>query len=193
MADFFDPATFLADLNRQLTSRDGEVENYATIAYGTLEKHTGRVRLALAGHPYPLILRQSGSIDILHQGGLPVGMFPEVDYRAEEVQLAPGDKLVLYSDGVTECRNRAGQAFGESRLRASLSFAAQTGLSLTAVLDQRLRDWHGPRDFEDDISLLVLERPLTLSGLSDSSDCGAGSGQDRPAPQVPPASEPSAP
>ncbi|NCA91423.1 MAG: response regulator, partial [Gammaproteobacteria bacterium] len=81
--DFFDPATFLADLNRQFTSRDGEVENYATIAYGTLEKHTGRVRLALAAHPYPLVLRQSGRIDTLQQGGLPVGMFPEVDYRAQ--------------------------------------------------------------------------------------------------------------
>lgn len=164
VADFFDPATFLADLNRQLTSRDGEVENYATIAYGTLEKHTGRIRLALAAHPYPLVLRQSGRIDTLQQGGLPVGMFPVVDYQAQEVQLAPGDRLVLYSDGVTECRNRQGEAFGEAQLRASLSFAAQTGLSLTAVLDERLRDWRGPRDFEDDISLLVLERPLTLSG-----------------------------
>ena len=189
VADFFDPATFLADLNRQLTSRDGEVENYATIAYGTLEKHTGRVRLALAGHPYPLILRQSGGLDILQQGGLPVGMFPEVDYRAEEVQLAPGDKLVLYSDGVTECRNRHGEAFDESRLRASLSFAARTGMSLTAVLDERLRDWRGPQDFEDDISLLVLERPLTLSGLSGSSDRGKRSGQDMRAPQIPPAAE----
>ncbi len=183
VADFFDPATFLADLNRQLTSRDGEVENYATIAYGTLEKHTGRIRLALAAHPYPLVLRQSGRIDTLQQGGLPVGMFPVVDYQAQEVQLAPGDRLVLYSDGVTECRNRQGEAFGEAQLRASLSFAAQTGLSLTAVLDERLRDWRGPRDFEDDISLLVLERPLTLSGVG-------GSVANRPASQVPPSSEP---
>lgn len=218
MADFFDPATFLADLNRQLTSRDGEVENYATIAYGTLEKHTGRVRLALAGHPYPLVLRQSGRIDTLHQGGLPVGMFPVVDYQAQEVQLAPGDKLALYSDGVTECRNRQGEAFGEAQLRASLGFAAQTGLSLTAVLDERLRDWRGPRDFEDDISLLLLERPLTLAGLSGGGSGGGeadgsngsgswdgsksssgrasgsgnsnGCGLDWPAPQVPPASEP---
>ena len=122
-------------------------------------------------------------------------MFPEVDYRAQEVQLAPGDKLVFYSDGVTECRNRQGEAFGEAQLRASLNFAAQTGLSLTAVLEERLQEWRGPSDFEDDISLLVLERPLTLSSLNDSGESSAtsGSGQDRPIPRIPPSSsEPTA-
>ncbi len=158
--DFLDPGRFLAELNRQLTSREGELENFATIAYGTLEKHTGKVRLALAGHPYPILVRQGGEIEYLRQSGLPVGMFPHVDYEPQEVCLAPGERLVLYSDGVTECRNPSGETFGEDQLQAALGLAIQAELPWTKVLDHRLREWRGTFDFEDDISLLVLERPL---------------------------------
>jgi len=159
-SDFLDPGRFLADLNRQLLNFDGEVENYATIAYGTLDKASGKVRLALAGHPYPVLVRQAGTIEYLQQSGLPVGMFPEADYAPQEFCLGAGDRLVLYSDGVTDCRNPQGQPFGEEQLLSALDRASQMGLSLTSVLDDRLRAWRGPFDFEDDISLLVLERPL---------------------------------
>ncbi len=157
--DFLDPASFLMDLNRQLINPEGEVENYATIAYGTLEKGTGRVLIALAGHPYPMVVRQTGEITYLKNGGLPVGMFAAVEYESQELSLAPGDKLVLYSDGVTECSNLEGQPFGQEQLRDALAFASRSQLPLTVILDDRLRQWRGPRDFEDDISLLVLERP----------------------------------
>lgn len=159
--DFLDPANFLIDLNRQLINPEGEVENYATIAYGTLEKGTGRVLIALAGHPHPMVMRQTGEIAYLKNGGLPVGMFAAVAYESQELSLAPGDKLVLYSDGVTECSNLEGQPFGQEQLRDALAFASRSQLPLTAILDDRLRQWRGPRDFEDDISLLVLERPPT--------------------------------
>jgi len=167
-SDFLDPGRFLADLNRQLVNIDGEVENYATIAYGTLDKASGKISLALAGHPYPVLVRQAGGIEYLKQSGLPVGMFSEVDYAPQEFYLAPGDRLVLYSDGITECRNPQGLPFGEEQLIAALDCAYQMGLSLTSVLDDRLRTWRGHYDFEDDISLLVLERPLPSPPLSPS-------------------------
>ena len=160
--NFLDPATFLVDLNRQLTNRDGEVQNYATIAYGTLEKHTGRVRLALAGHPYPILIRHDGTIEYLRQGGLPVGMFPHVDYETQELCLDPGDRLILYSDGITECSDPSGEAFGYDRFRETLAQAILVGGTgaLATALDRRLRAWRGPIHFEDDISMLALERPL---------------------------------
>ncbi len=150
------------DLNRQLTNRDGEVQNYATIAYGTLEKHTGRVRLALAGHPYPILIRHDGTIEYLRQGGLPVGMFPHVDYDTQELCLDPGDRLILYSDGITECSDPSGEAFGYDRFRETLAQAILVGGTgaLATALDRRLRAWRGPIHFEDDISMLALERPL---------------------------------
>lgn len=164
LTDFLEPAQFLSDLNRQLCTSEGEVENYATLAYGTLEKHSGLARIALAGHPLPMIARNSGKIEQLEHGGLPVGMFPEVGYRAQTVQLDPGDQLILYSDGVTDCANNAEEAFGEERLRAVI--AANFGkpaVRLRDALVEQLRHWHGPLDFEDDVSVLILQRPYASS------------------------------
>jgi sigma-B regulation protein RsbU (phosphoserine phosphatase) len=87
-------------------------------------------------------------------------MFPEIAYEAQQVRLEPGDKLVLYSDGVTECQNPEGDVFGDARLRSAALVAAQSGApKLTDVLGASLREWRGASDFEDDISVLVLERP----------------------------------
>jgi phosphoserine phosphatase RsbU/P len=164
-ADFLDPARFLADLNRQLGSPDGEVEKYATIAYGTIDKRSGEVEIALAGHPHPIVLRHCGKIEYLTAGGLPVGMFPEVTYEPQRLRLDPGDRLILYSDGVTECENVGGDAFGEAQLEAiAISSTCASAPQLTEAIGASLREWRGPGDFEDDISVLVLTRPLESSG-----------------------------
>jgi sigma-B regulation protein RsbU (phosphoserine phosphatase) len=160
-AHYSDPARCLAELNRQFGAPDTEVENFATIAYGILDKGTGETAIALAGHPLPIVLRRGGEILQLQPGGLPVGMFPEVGYESQTLQLAWGDRLILYSDGVTESQNPAGEAFGAERLTALLAVAARTPAArLTTVLADRLRQWRGGRDFEDDISVLILERPV---------------------------------
>jgi sigma-B regulation protein RsbU (phosphoserine phosphatase) len=161
-SEFLEPARFLADLNRQLGHPDGEVENYATVAYGTLDKRSGDTEIALAGHPRPIVLRDSGEIACLSPGGLPVGMFPEVAYEAQQLRLDPGDRLLLYSDGVTECQNPAGEIFGDARLRSITKEANRhDDRPLTDALGASLREWRGESDFEDDISVLVLERPRT--------------------------------
>ncbi len=162
-ADFLDPARFLTDLNRQLSDPEVEMENFATIAYGVLDKRTGEVNLALAGHPLPLIVRRRGEIEYLAPGGLPVGMFPEVAYEAQLVRLCPGDRLILYSDGVTECQNSHGEAFGDARLQAvSAALTSSHGARrLTDALGDELREWRGASDFEDDISILTFEHPST--------------------------------
>lgn len=159
-ADFLDPARFLANLTRQLSDPDGDIENFATIVYGTLDRRTGEVTIALGGHPRPMILHADGGIDYLELGGLPVGMFPDADYESQVVHLAPGDRLILYSDGITECRNQHGELFGDEQMQATVR-APSTGL--TVALSERLRAWRGQDDFEDDISVLVLERPLEPS------------------------------
>jgi len=175
-SEFLEPARFLANLNRQLGNPDGDVENYATVAYGTVNKRSGEAEIALAGHPQPIILRGSGEIAYLAPGGLPVGMFPEVVYEAQRLRLDPGDKLILYSDGVTECRNPQGDVFGDARLRSVTEDAARSGNGrLTDALGRRLREWRGTSDFEDDISVLVLERPWTPEP-EPSHDAASGRG-----------------
>jgi sigma-B regulation protein RsbU (phosphoserine phosphatase) len=176
-ADFLEPARFLSDLNRQLGDPDGEVENYATVAYGTLDRHSGEAEIALAGHPRPIVIRRRGGIEYLDPGGLPVGMFPEVAYETQQLRLEPGDSLMLYSDGVTECRNPEGDLFGDARLRSVTEAATQSGGStLTEALGASLRDWRGASDFEDDISVLVLGRPRTVPRAAGT---GAGPAERR--------------
>jgi sigma-B regulation protein RsbU (phosphoserine phosphatase) len=164
-ADLLDPARLLATLNDQIAAADGEVENFATVVYGTLDKRTGEAVVALAGHPRPLLVRESGAVERLQPGGLPAGMFPQAAYERQRLSLGIGDRLIVHSDGVTECRNPVGDVFGDERLRAvSAEAAGGSAADLAAVLETRLRDWRGQAEFEDDLSILVLERPASQSG-----------------------------
>jgi sigma-B regulation protein RsbU (phosphoserine phosphatase) len=168
-ADFLAPANLLTDLNRQLGDPDGEIENFATMVYGTLDRRTRQVAIALAGHPLPIILHANGKIEYLKPGGLPVGMFPDAAYDSQTFHLDPGDRLILYSDGVTECQNPQGRLFGDEQMEAATAAAtASSSKSLCSVLAQRLREWRGQNDFEDDISVLVLESPLEPSEKSNT-------------------------
>jgi sigma-B regulation protein RsbU (phosphoserine phosphatase) len=68
--------------------------------------------------------------------------------------------LILYSDGVTECQNPEGGMSGDIQLRAAIEAKTGAGPKMTDILGANLREWRGQSDFEDDISVLVLERPL---------------------------------
>jgi sigma-B regulation protein RsbU (phosphoserine phosphatase) len=174
---FFDPARFLGDVNRQFADPDAEMEQFATIAYGILDKRTGEAAIALAGHPLPIILRSIGECEYLEPGGLPVGMFPEVAYDSQIVHLGPGDRLIFYSDGVTECQGPNGELFGDQRMTALLTAAFDASASrLISTLANRLREWRKRDDFEDDISVLVLERPQEPSRTR-NSDASSGETQ----------------
>ncbi len=157
---YLDPAAFLAHLNQHLVETDEERENFATIAYGTIDKSTGQGLMALAGHPRPLLLRYDGSLESLQLSGLPVGMFPHIQFQSQPFSMAPGDRLILYSDGILDCEDPNGQHFGEDRLRLALT---AEGYSSAADLTERLKgilhQWRGQADPADDISILVLERP----------------------------------
>jgi sigma-B regulation protein RsbU (phosphoserine phosphatase) len=86
-------------------------------------------------------------------------MLPGLAYGAVNVALAPGARLIIYSDGITECANREGEEFGEARLAAFLGAHADLALpALVERLERLLREFRGVQGFEDDISMLVIER-----------------------------------
>jgi sigma-B regulation protein RsbU (phosphoserine phosphatase) len=92
------------------------------------------------------------------EGGVPVGIFAGMDYDSVDLDLAVGERLVLYSDGITECADAKGERYGEARLQALLE--ASAGLDLALALGELkavLRSWRGSDDYEDDISLIALE------------------------------------
>ena len=166
---FLEPAIFVEAVNRRLTGGEHELENFATLVYGILNRHTGDGEIAVAGHPPPVIQRLGGDIEFVTTGGMPVGMFSDASYESELIHLDPGDRLVIYSDGLTDCRNPAGYTFGEERLKAAADASpSSTPEPLSKTVSERLREWRGDGDPDDDISMLVLTRPRVDDALGEN-------------------------
>ncbi|MEX0338921.1 MAG: PP2C family protein-serine/threonine phosphatase [Arenibacterium sp.] len=103
-----DPAAVAATLNERLLADRG-IEEYFTMAYGTADLRTGRVKMVQAGHPHPLLIRKNGDLEFVGTGGVPIGLLPSITVEQFEVQLEPGDSLLFYSDGFTECTLKDGE------------------------------------------------------------------------------------
>ncbi len=135
-----------------------ETESYLTIAYADIDLSTGQVGLVQAGHPHPLIQRAGGQIEFLGQGGLPIGLVPGAVYAPVSAQLFPGDRLFLYSDGISECMTQDGREFGDARLHKVLGKLAQTrGAEFLDAMKWELTAWSGKEEFDDDVSGALLE------------------------------------
>lgn len=148
----------VSDYNRRVLQSIRDPSHYLTLLYGLADLRAGQAALVQAGHP-PALLAAADSEDFVPvgEGGLPLGIVADGDFEAHDITLTPGARLVLYSDGVTECRNRAGQAFGTERLRALLAQARRAPLGDTAhALDRALAGWHDT-GLDDDITFLTLE------------------------------------
>lgn len=92
---------------------------FVTAFYGVIDPHTRILRYVRAGHDEPLLVRQNGDTEFLGGRGRFLGLWPEFEpvFEERQITLEPGDCLVIYSDGVTDMRNPAGQPFGRERLR----------------------------------------------------------------------------
>lgn len=150
----------LERINRYLCERS-EQARFATVFVLVIDER-GEVRWTNAGHCPAILVRSSGEIDRLEPNSRPVGLFHDADFAEDACRLSSGDKLVIYSDGVSELRSPAGEEFGERRLeqfaaaKASLGTAELFDALLARVLEHS-RDV--PR--KDDLTLLALgyERP----------------------------------
>lgn len=132
---------------------------YFTLLLGLLDRDSGTLALVQAGHPPALLASAPGApFRPVGEGGVPVGILSEPGYEATVLRLAPGARLALYSDGVTDCSDAQGAAFGLQRLQDLLQ--AQHGAPLAQAgmqLGSALRAWHGAGAFEDDVTFLGLE------------------------------------
>lgn len=152
------PEDVVAALNNRFLEK-GEEAQYFTMVYGVLDTVTGRGRLCQAGHPYPIIIGTQGRARKLGEGGFPVGMFPKACYQGVDFHLASGERMALYSDGISECHNRDGVPFESERLANLLvSDKERTLDEQVSGLTDQLQDWRKGAAQEDDISLLVIER-----------------------------------
>lgn len=143
-------------LNRFLLDRTGG-EKYATIFY-SLAHSGGTLNYVNAAHCPPMLVRKSGAIETLDATGMPVGLIEGADYEVRTISLEPGDKLVIYSDGVTEAMNPAGELFGRKRLRdAVTAHAAGTCRAVHDAIQDAVAAFTEGAAQSDDITVLVLE------------------------------------
>ena len=150
-----------AAVNRIL-QRDGLPTRFASLVYLVVAPESGEIRILNAGHMPPLVVR-GASVTTLERGGIVLGIMPDSTYTEQRVELAPGDVLIAYSDGVSEATNEQGDFFGDERLhRVAL---AASGLSAKAIgleiLDD-VRRFLSREAPNDDISLMVLKRLRTV-------------------------------
>lgn len=151
------PEAVAATLNNLLL-HELETDHYLTLLYAEADLTSGQVRLVQAGHPHPLVLRRDGRIDRLGGGGMPVGLLPDARYDRVAFRLCPGDRLVLASDGITECSGPAGDELGEAGLARLLTrHRGRQGQDMLDALIGDLRIHAGHGDFRDDVSAVLFE------------------------------------
>jgi serine phosphatase RsbU (regulator of sigma subunit) len=155
--DAHSPAKAMTRVNGVMLRR-AVASRYATGFYGVLSPD-GRFVASNAGHNPPILVRSDGTALRLEKGGMPLGLLPGGTFEEEEVMLAPGDTLLLFSDGLSEAENCASQEFGEDRLVETM--IAERFRGPEALLEFMLNAVRGHADAQpqsDDITALVLRR-----------------------------------
>lgn len=154
------PERVISAVNQRILADTG-ANSFITAFYGVLDPATGVLTYCNAGHnpPYWIKHRACGEIQPLTGTGTPLGIFDDRSWTQETTQLAPGDVLVLYTDGVTDAQNAQASFFDEERLRASVQ--ANLGRSAREIQDAILEDifeFVGQAPQLDDIALVVIAR-----------------------------------
>ena len=149
------PGEVLARLSARFPM-DDRSEQFFTMWYAVADGATGRVRFASAGHPPAAHVRAGGAV-LVDGGGLPGGV--GTAYTSHELLLAPGEAVVVYSDGVTEAASPAGELFGADRLRAVLAVADdRSPRGLVDAVEAAVKAWAGGVPLKDDVSVLAVGR-----------------------------------
>jgi phosphoserine phosphatase RsbU/P len=147
------PAQILSSMNRALCGNtQGQ---YVTAAYAWIDGAKKEVRYAAAGHPSMLLLRD-GAVREIAENGLLLAAVDGIVYTEKTMTLLPGDRFLLYTDGLVEARNQAGEMFGEASLSAA--FAQSAGLSPSDAVNEivaKVQGW--ARSQDDDLTVLVCD------------------------------------
>jgi len=152
----------MQDLNQRFQTDDDTMQ-YFTMIYCIANLNTGKTIMTQAGHPHPILLKYGQQPEFIGKGGYPVGIIPEVEFDEYHLQLNPGDRLILYSDGITECTNKEMEQFSETRLIQTIGKAHNMSLKeMIKKTEQDLRAWRGDDEFQDDVTLLAIQIPNTV-------------------------------
>lgn len=153
--DAAQPAELCQQVNRILCGHIAE-GRFISFWYCVLDADLGTLTYANAGHYAPMLVRASGEVERLATGGAVLGVLPESGYEHQRVSVGNGDRLVLFTDGITEARNAADEEFGEDRLAAlAVAHRGCSAPALQARLAAAVAEFTGGL-FQDDATLIVL-------------------------------------
>jgi len=133
-------------------------ERFLTIIYLVVNIRKGLLKYSNAAHPPPILLHGDGTFELLEKGGTIIGLDGILPFEEEEKAFSPGDKILLYTDGVLEFTNDQGDIFGEERLHALLKGLHR--LPIGAILDEivlAIENFVQGAKLLDDVSLLGIE------------------------------------
>lgn len=150
---FNSPDALLCEVNR-LLCRNSESQ-LVTAAYAYLNSNTGELLYSAAGHP-PMLLLRHGEVTAIEENGLLLAAFPTASYQTLRLRLFPNDRILLYTDGITEATNKDGMEFGIDRLAELLKESAT--ISITELADRivaAVSQWSDTQ--QDDLTVVLCE------------------------------------
>ncbi len=151
------PAEVADKLNRHFSS-DPAFSQLFTLLYGVLNVETREFCYVCAGHPLPVVVSSDGIPRTVPGSGFPIGAAQDFEYAELCLQLKPGDRLYLYSDGILEAKNPQRDLFGQNRLTGLLARTGRTALSedLESIV-REVESWCSPQAPDDDLTILSCE------------------------------------
>ncbi len=152
------PLDILTRVNAQL-AKENQANLFVTMILGLVDTQNGRIVYGQGGHNPPVLLSADGKPAYEPPGGMPLGVFEDAKFGEREIQLKPGETLLVYTDGVTEAMNQARDLFGEERLLGALvQRASLSAEKLTECVVEKVEDFVQEAERSDDITLLAIKR-----------------------------------
>ena len=154
-----EPGTALTEMNR-IIEHDNPKTNSLTVLYMVYNPRTGEMRYANGGHPPPIVVRGDGTgSELAPVQGAAVGLDAEAAFEEGTATLEPGETVVMYSDGVIQARNAAGEAFGPERLKRVFEGRPPTGAGdAVQRIEEAVAAFSESREHDDDLTVLALRR-----------------------------------
>ncbi|MCH9031430.1 MAG: PP2C family protein-serine/threonine phosphatase, partial [candidate division Zixibacteria bacterium] len=150
------PQEIVERVNAALVSETNSAQ-FITLFYGVLDTTNLRIEYVNAGHNPPFVVGADGKITILDTGGIPVGSFPDATFDTGVVNLSPGDRVVLYTDGVTEAGDPATSHFDDDALRELvIDNRTQDEKQIIELVMKKVDSLNSRRGQSDDVTLLVF-------------------------------------
>ncbi|MGH9389651.1 MAG: PP2C family protein-serine/threonine phosphatase, partial [Vicinamibacteria bacterium] len=149
----------LAERLNEIVYRSTELNRYVTAFFSCLDCKTGELEFVNAGHCYPILMRRTGAVERLKEGGSVVGLFPKLEVKCGRTTIEKGDLLVMYTDGLSETRSSEGEEFDDERILAALrGMAGRSSREIVARLVAGVRVFAADAGLSDDLTLIVAQK-----------------------------------